>query len=379
FQAPDSGNANAGRELFAFMPTEAMAVLQQNDPASGRYPYWDPEYDHAYSVDGELTVADVKDGETWKTILVGTMGRGGKSIFALDVTDPTSPSLLWEKRSNDAAIGNLMGNALGRPIIAAVAANDWRVFLGNGPNNQGETAALIMLDVISGANRGSMNTATGSNNGLSAVNVWDAYGATEGAPRDGYFDTVYAGDMEGNLWKFDVRTGGTAAKLIAAGTTQPITAAPLVASNPYSPPDTWVFFGTGKYLSMADINETANANVQSWYGVIDRGTTVAKTSLNPVRITVEDSVGRVIERAGAAGTNGWYINLVSPAATAGGDPVKRGERMVLPNFFQGMSLIGTTRFPDSTDPCAPAGKGFTMAIDPFTGGRLSNPFFDIDG
>ncbi|MGY1410327.1 pilus assembly protein [Luteimonas sp. A611] len=383
FQAPDAldttNAGDGGKELFAFMPTEAMSVLTQLDASTNKYPNWHPEYDHAYSMDGEITVADVKDGTTWKTILVATMGRGGKSIFALDVTDPTNPSLLWEKRSDDAAIGNLMGNALGRPIIAAVAAGDWRVFLGNGANNQAERSALIMLDAISGVNKGSMDTGIGSNNGLSAVNVWDAYGASEGAPRDGYFDSVYAGDMEGNLWKFDVRSGGTATRLFAAGTTQPITAAPLVASNPYSPPDTWVFFGTGQYLSMADINETANANVQSWYGIIDRGSTVAKTSLNAVRITAEDSVGRVIERAGAAGTNGWYINLVSPAATAGGDPVTRGERMVLPNFFQGMSLIGTTRFPDSTDPCAPAGKGFTMAIDPFTGGRLSNPFFDIDG
>ena len=376
FQAPDAADttnaANGGRELFAFMPTEAMGVLRQNNPATNRYPYWHPEYDHAYSVDGELTVADVKDGATWKTVLVGTMGRGGKSVFALDVTDPAAPVLLWEKGPSDVSS---LGNVLGRPLIAKVAEGDWRVFLGNGPNNAADRSALVMFNVING-NATVIDTAATGSQGLSAVNVWDAHGATEADLRDGLFDTVYAGDMGGNMWKFKLTTN-TATRLFTAGATQPITAAPLVASNPYNPPDTWLFFGTGQYLSMADINDAANENVQSWYGVIDRGSEVAKATLNRVRITAQDSVGRVIERAGAAGTNGWYIDLQSPEEAAG-TVAPRGERMVLPNFFQGMVLIGTSRFPDSTDPCAPAGKGFTMAIDPFTGGRLSNAFFDID-
>ncbi|KAF1703644.1 pilus assembly protein [Pseudoxanthomonas suwonensis] len=376
FQAPDSGNANAGRELFAFMPTEAMAVLQQNDPASGRYPYWDPEYDHAYSVDGELTVADVKDGETWKTILVGTMGRGGKTIFALDVTDPDNPKLLWEKTGSDSQVGFLLGNALGRPIIAKVADGDWRVFLGNGPNSTSDASALIMLDVITGANRGSRSTGVAGDNGLGPVNVWDDHGTVVPSKPDGNFDTVYAGDMRGNLWKFDLDANSTTL-LFTTRTGQPITVAPLVARNPYRPPETWLFFGTGRYLSMADTSVSANAVVQSWYGIIDRGTLVAHNSLNQSTIDYEDSKGRVISKVAAAGTNGWYIDLQSPEE-ADGTVAARGERMVVPNFFQGMALIGTTRFPDSNDPCAPSGKGFTMAIDPFTGGRLNGAFFDID-
>jgi Tfp pilus tip-associated adhesin PilY1 len=42
--------------------------------------------------------------------------------------------------------------------------------------------------------------------------------------------------------------------------------------------------------------------------------------------------------------------------------------MVVSNFFQGTALIGTTRIPDSGDVCSPSGKGFVMAINPFTGG-----------
>ncbi|WP_024869837.1 pilus assembly protein [Pseudoxanthomonas suwonensis] len=375
FKAPDSctgANAECGKELFAFMPTEAMNVLKQNDPATNKYPYWDPEYDHAYSVDGEITVADVKDGNTWKTVLVGTMGRGGKTIFALDVTNPASPALLWEKTASDAAVGSYLGNALGRPIIAKVADGDWRVFLGNGPNSTSGQSALIMLDVMSGENANTKSTGSGGDNGLSAVNVWDDHGTLIPSKPDGNFDTVYAGDMNGNLWKFNL-DDNTVTKLFTTQTGQPITAAPLVARNPYNPPETWVFFGTGRYLSMADTSAAANAITQSWYGIIDRDATVTLNTLNRSSITHQDNIGRVIEKVGAPGTNGWYIDLEYPAGTP------NGERMVLPNFFQGMALIGTTRYPDSTDPCAPSGRGYTMAIDPFTGGRLGSAFFDMNG
>ncbi|WP_372015308.1 pilus assembly protein [Pseudoxanthomonas sp. 10H] len=383
FKAPDASvactatGADCGKELFAFMPTEAMSVLKQLDASTNKYPYWDPEYDHAYSVDGELTVADVKDGSTWKTVLVGTMGRGGKTVFALDVTDPASPVLLWEKTAADAAIGTLLGNSLGRPIIAKVATGDWRVFLGNGPNSTAGTSALIALDVMTGANDGTVNTNIGSpNNGLSPVNVWDAYGTTIPSTPDGNFDTVYAGDMSGAMWKFDL-AAGDATKLYQTRTGQPITAAPLAARNPYSPPDTWLFFGTGRYLSMTDTSTASNQVVQTWYGIIDRDELVTESNLRDVSIQYQDSVGRVIEKVAAPGTDGWYIDLQSPEEAAG-TATARGERMVVPNFFQGMALVGTTRFPDSNDPCSPTGKGFTMAIDPFTGGRLGNAFFDMN-
>ena len=56
-----------------------------------------------------------------------------------------------------------------------------------------------------------------------------------------------------------------------------------------------------------------------------------------------------------------------------------GERMVVPNLFQGGALIGTTRIPDSSNICQPSGKGFVMAINPFTGARLDLTFFDLNG
>ncbi len=346
-------NANTGKELFAFVPTEAMAKL------TGTQKFTDPAYEHAYTVDGAMTAADWYDGAKWRTALIGTMGRGGKSIFALDVTDPAAPTLMWEV--NDSSLGN----NLGQPIVSQVANGDWRVLLGNGPNSTDGIAKLVMIDLADG-DVSTISTAVGGDNGLSGINAWSAAG-------NGLVDTVYAGDLKGNLWRFKL-SSSSASLLYAAGASKPITAAPLVAVNPKTL-QTWVFVGTGRYLNSAD---RANKGVQTWYGLIDKGSTIAGVAgLEEVSVLNEGKVGdydvRVLERVAAAGVDGWYMNLLPSTGVAA------GERMVVPNFFQGLTLIGTTRIPDSADVCSPTGKGYTMAIDPFTGGRLSGGFFDANG
>ena len=297
-------------------------------------------------------------------MLVGTLGRGGRSVFALDVTNPSDPKLLWEKDATDIPA---LGNNLGQPIIAQIGDGDWRVLLGNGPNGSGDKAQLVMVGVGSG-NVSTIDTLVGYNNGMSGINAWSSTG-------NGFVDTVYGGDLKGNMWKMSGLTGvSTVATLFSAGASQPITATPLVAKNPATL-ETWVFFGTGSYLNSADI---ANKNVQTWYGIIDKGTLpVIKSNLRSTTVLAEGLVSgvnsRALESYSAAGAGGWYFDLVSPGA--GG---QRGERMVVPNFFQGLALIGTTRIPDSKDVCSPSGTGFTMAISPFTGGRLAQSFFDVN-
>lgn len=344
-------NANTGREMFAFVPTEGMSKLH------GAGNYSDPNYEHKYTVDGSLTAADWYNGSSWKTVVVGTMGRGGKSVFAFDVTNPASPTLMWE--INNAAFGN----NIGQPIVAQVADGDWRVLLGNGPNSTAGIAQLVMIRLSNGT-VSTVSTGVGADNGLSGVNAWSSHG-------DGIVDTVYAGDLKGNLWRFNP-VAGSVSLMYAAGATKPITATPLVARNPRTL-QIWVFVGTGRYLNSADV---ASKSVQTWYGLIDRGSTITN-GLNSVSILAEGQVGgrdvRVLDRLTTTGTNGWYMNLLPPSGTP------QGERMVVPNFFQGLTLIGTTRIPESDDVCSPSGKGFTMAIDPFTGGRLSGGFFDVNG
>lgn len=354
-------NANTGLETFAFVPKAAKAKLLQ---------YTSPSYQHQFFVDGELTVADVYDSSSskWRSILVGTMGRGGRGAFALDVTDPANISLLWDKTQDD--IGDL-GNNLGKPIIAQFSDGTWYAFLGNGPNSSTGTAKLIAIPVITGSGAISVSTNTATDNGMSGVLAWSSL-------NNSLVDSLYGGDLKGNMWKITANSAGkpgVASLVFAAGASKPITAAPAGAKDPATGL-MWIFFGTGKYLTDADL---ASKSLQTWYGLIDRGSTISGTAgLNKVAITGEGTVNgikvRTIQEQPTAGHDGWYMDLRYPDTTAG----QQGERMIVPNFFQGTALIGTTRIPDSNDVCTPSGKGFVMAINPFTGGRLPQSFFDLD-
>lgn len=359
-------NAQTGAEVFAFMPRQVVSSMAA---------YAQPNYEHRYLVDGELTVADVydSDAQIWRTVLVGTMGRGGRGMFALDVTNPADPKLLWELSSSNSGA---FGNNLGKPIIAQVANGDWRVLLGNGPNSSSGLAQLIAVRAVNGQDFLATSLGADASNGLSGVNVWSS-------TRGGFSDRVYAGDLRGNLWRISYAAGSfsSATRLFTAERTtnvrQPITATPLVARRPNTD-ETWIFFGTGQYLNAADL---ANKQVQSWYGLKDPGgtTAITRASLRQISILAEDVIDgtpvRGIERYSTLDSQaGWYMDLQSPGATP------EGERMVVPNRFRGFALIGTTRIPDSGDICSPTGKGFVMAIDPFGGGRLSGgSFFDVDG
>jgi type IV pilus assembly protein PilY1 len=370
-----------GVETFAYVPN---AALNANLKA-----YTVPKYAHQYSVDGEVTSASVYISGAWKQILVGTMGRGGRGIFALDVTDPANVKLLWDKTG--ANIPEL-GNNLGQPIIAQVADGDWRVILGNGPNSSAGTtpvspagAAQLLMVKLSDGSATPVNLGGSVDNGLSAPLVWNANPST-----DPFFDTAYAGDLKGNVWKVTGLSTASPVKLKlftatdAGGKAQPITAAPLGAIRPTST-EMWLFFGTGRYLGNGDLG---NTDVQTWYGIKDANALITSRSSLVKRDILAETTGDLTAvpptfggRAISAGTaseltskSGWYLDLVSPGV--GG---QRGERMVVPNVFQGLALRGTTIIPNAGDPCNTAGQGFDMAIDPFTGGRLSGGFYDING
>lgn len=379
-----TGQAGSGVETFAYVP---KTVIE-----NGLGELASPAYDHRYFVDGEMTVADAYDGSNWRTILIGTLGAGGvaknrtttnNAIFALDVTDPGDVKFLWEK--NSTAISKL-GNNLGKPVIAQIANGDWSVLLGNGPNSTGGKAQLISVDLFSGTVK-STEMSADIDNGLSAVRAWDSDG-------DGITDTVYAGDLQGNLWKVTglVNNSWTVAKLFraldASNTPQPITSSPLAGRSPYSQ-EIWLFVGTGQYLNTGDLT---NTSVQTWYGINDDGstTTASRANLLERKILLDKDVdvdadgvadisARVIEagaREDLAGKRGWYIDLYQVAAN--GTRSALGERMVTPNQFQGSALIGNTRIPDASDPCNPTGRGVIMSIDPFTGARLVETYFDIN-
>lgn len=356
-------NATTGAEVFAYLPeavvNSSLATLSS------------PDYSHRYFVDGELTAADAYIGTTWKSILVGSLGRGGKALFGVDITSPSgigASSMLWEVSPAS------LGQNIGKPVIGRLPDGHWAAIFGNGYNSASQQAALIMVNLADGSVT-TINTgvgSTGNPNGLAAAYLWDSN-------NDGGFETAYAGDLQGNVWRFDL-TSNTPTKLFQAtdesGTSQPITAGVRVSRDPETG-KTWVFFGTGKFLGDSD---PPNRQVQTWYGLIDDKTFIpGRSQLIKRSILVDTNVGtntsRTISSGSSAeltGKNGWYIDL----ATGGSN---QGERMVLPNQLLGsISLIGVTLIPVG-DECNPGGSGYVMAIDPFTGSRLGFSFFDFNG
>jgi len=354
-------NANTGQEVFAFIPKAAIA--------NGLASYASPTYTHKYFVDGDIAIADVYDTGTssWRTILVGTMGRGGPGVFALDVTTPTAAgiTLLWDKDGSDIP-GGVMGKNIGKPVIAQTASGVWKVLIGNGPDSTAGTAQLVAINVLTGATT-TVATGGATSNGLSAVLARDTDG-------DKFADTVYAGDLTGRLLKISNLGGAPAVSTVfnavdPSNVAQPITGAPLAGKDPATG-ITWIFFGTGQYLTDTDPGTT---QTQSWYGIQDLGVAPLRSDLMQRSVVNQAALSgftvRTVSLGSASdmvGKKGWYMNLPSS-----------GERMVVPNQFQGGALIGTTRIPDNSDVCQPSGKGFIMAINPFTGARLDQTFFDV--
>lgn len=383
-----STGTDKGKELFAFIPnatsTSSLARLKT---------LADPNYAHQYFVDGPVVVSSYADSPG-KNYLVGTLGRGGKGVYFLDVTAPTtfSTSNITTEYPGSTVDAD-MGFVLGRPLIANLAIGTSLTnavstpvaIVSNGINSASGDPVLYVFNLATGALIKKINAQalTGdNNNGLSQPRGWD-----EDADR--LLDYVYAGDLKGNIWKFDFSSVKVAdwglhvegdpffVATDSAGTRQPITGGLSVSLNPadFKP---WVFFGTGKYIEASDLTTTA---VQTLYGVKDLGVAVGARSSNLQQRTlvasgtIDNLPVRAFQANGALdpAKKGWYVDLPAPTTT----PPTPAERMIGDPFLLGTALVAASIVP-SSNPCG-GGTGFINAIDAFTGTSVSSPFFDVDG
>lgn len=365
-------DARTGQEKFAFVP----GGIDWSEWAK----LADPQYAHRWFVDGPVVVS-TRAQTGGRNILVATLGRGGKGLFALDVTTPSSFSggdFEWSAYT-DAD----MGFVLGRPIITRLNNGDVGVIVSNGINSSNGRPALFVYKLSTGALLKKITigaAAPGADNGLSAPRSWDLDG-------NGTVDLIFAGDLQGNVWKFDLSGNAPATWKVAgggspiftakdaSGNRQPIVAAPAVGVDP-NDFTRWVFVATGRLLSTGDLADT---KVQSMYGLIDSGSISGRSQLQQRQIiALGSSAGRSVRGFEPVGTlpsgkKGWYVDFVKPP---GG--TREGERVVSDLFLFGSALISATAIP-SDDPCEPGGRGFVNAIDAFSGTSLNNAFFDVNG
>lgn len=245
-------SATDGREKLAYVPRGVIPTLKE---------LADPNYQHRYYVDGSPMTGDIQDGTEWKTLLVGTLGAGGKGYFVLNVTNPanfteananTLVQLDRTRGSNEAApvcstltgttqtscearveedkdIGNITAQPTRNPAnlqeamqITRMNNGRWAVLMGNGYNSTNQRPVLLVQYLDQGQELVRIQTtthATGSgmaqDNGLASPSLIDLNG-------DGTVDVAYAGDNLGNLWKFDLTSDSASQWAVQFGTNIPL-------------------------------------------------------------------------------------------------------------------------------------------------------------
>ncbi len=372
-RAGETTTSNGGSELFAFIPNSVFNNLIE---------LTDPAYSHKYYVDGTPRVSDAWISGAWKTIAVGTTGAGGKSVFALNVTDPgnmSSNSVMWEFSHPS------MGYTMGQPALVALPNEKFGVIVSSGYHDTAPTDGKVwILDAETGAIIREITLPTRGNLGSPLAADTD-YNQVA--------DRLYVADTLGNVWRIDLAgsnpsswaipsTLGSNPLFIAknqSGTRQAITAPLASAFNDKN--QHMVFFGTGSFYRNGD-NEIPNTPaIETFYGIIDKGTAIdGRSTLLKQSILRESTITNGLKaRAVSANTltnqNGWFMDLGWIEGT--GATGAKGERVIAKATLRSDRVIYSTMTP-SADPCAFGGQSFIMSMNLSSGARLNYPFFDTN-
>jgi len=393
-----------GSELFAYVPSLVYAgptgtPLINGLPALANLNGVSTNnYSHHFYVDQTPQVADVDftligNGTTtpvsttttakWHTMLVGGLGHGGMGIYALDITavpaavDTTtttgpaietseSAKVLWEFTDPD------MGYSYGAPVIVKTRKYGWVVLMTTGYDNVGSGqdghGKLYILNAKTGALIQTIDTGVGTT--TSPAGLTQATGYTQNVA-DGTIEQVYAGDLLGNVWRFDLSepaldaTGNVtpayptpttpfATLTDSAGNPQPITTAPRIELSTDSTglgTLRWVFVGTGQFLALSDLSNTQQ---QTMYALRDgTGVTPSTTGVPLKRSVLTVNSNLLLGLTSLTdSSSGWYYDLLGTAGTNGGT-----ERIVInPNAAAGVFVIAWTTLTPSSDPCSLLGS-----------------------
>jgi len=396
-------DAATGNELWAYVPgslVDAPLSATRPDTSSLVGLAQQALFQHRFYVNGTPTATDVDLSNTalnqptpsapqWATVLVGGLARGGRGYYALNVTDPTAGSdadvaakLMWEfpNANTNATTRNNLGFSYGVPLNVKTRAVGWVTLLTSGYNNGSDTGGdgsgyLFVLNTATGQVLRQLRTGAGSSSSPSGLARVSAFLASPGT--DDTVDFVYGGDLQGNVWRFDLSGASSASwnvtKLAtladASGTPQPVTTAPeLGVVNGKR----IVYVGTGRYLGASDVPGTpgASANAtqqQSFYGLMDdqSGTPIA----TPLR-------GQLVAQSATPAPNGEINITTNPVnlATKRGwvldfAPSPSGERSTTSPVLFGGVLSFTTNTP-SSDSCLPGGSSNLYFLNYSTGGAI---------
>jgi type IV pilus assembly protein PilY1 len=280
-------STNNGTEVLAYMPAAVVNTIHSTTP---ELDLSNPQYGHNFFVDAPPGSGDLFYGGVWHTWLTGGLGAGGAAIYALDIT---SPGTFQESRAANIVVGEWsptniscsnallcganLGNTYGSPMIRRMHNGMWAVIFGNGFNSASGDAGIYIMTIDPSTAAKTfyyLSTGkTGSGDGIANVSPVDLDG-------DHVVDYIYAGDVLGNVWRFDVTSGSPSswgvsgsAPLFSTSSGQPITGSLLVAvinNTAVGGSQIMVSFGTGQQTLLTNSTPTTFATAtQALYAVWD--------------------------------------------------------------------------------------------------------------
>lgn len=456
----DSATDN-GQEVLSYIP---FAVLQDfNSQVNTDMDYAYPGYGHNFYVDATPGTGDVFYNNGWHTWLASGLGTGGRGLFVLDITQPNNfataspgsvvmgdytfanapynpsppappPGFVGLNVTGTNSYEATAGDISGTPIIRLMNNGDYAIISGNGlGSSDGEAGIYVMLiSPTSGSVVKTLFMGTGAGSPSNPDGI--EYVSSSDMNSSHFVDYLYAGDEQGNVWRFDVTSDtsanwhvstygqGVPTPLFTTAAGQPITTQVLVDSNimPNGTPQIMIQFGTGQFTPITNTSAPTYApGQQSIYGVWDwdmsgwnslpgatqytflptsavasplgpgnlaqqtitsTGTTTNTTtavqgetlSANPVCWEGSSNIG------GCSTYNqfGWYLNLSSYTPQNSSTPLY--EQVIYnPTLNEGAAVFNTAIPPFVNAQVCATGlqTGYTMAFDPLTGGPVPNGYF----
>jgi type IV pilus assembly protein PilY1 len=376
----ESTAATAGREIFAYVPSALFAGPTGSPAVTGLAHRGDPDFSHRFLVDAKASSFDIDLGRTvggtgagtgWRSLLVGGLGKGGKSYYALDITDPAGMTseavvkdhVLWEFSHAD------LGFTFGEAVAVKTKKYGWVLIFGSGYNNSDGKGYFFIVNPRNGALIEKISTGVGTATNQAGLAHVGAFVLDR---TDGTADAVYAGDLLGNLWRLDLRGTPTtyptpvllARLLDSSNQPRPVTSRPVLITHPTTN-KRWITVGTGRFLHADD---TSSPQMQAMYAIMD-GDGAAFNATAPAGFTFPIGSSKLRELTNLtqpvtlnlATEIGWYAEL---GTAIGSGP---GWRVITnPTSFYGQVEF-TTMLPDNADACRPSGKSRVYVIDLGTG------------
>jgi len=449
FKKAEMQGTNLGEESWAFIPKNALPYLQY---------LIREDYCHLYYVDATPVLFDASIGttscaatnywdcprtvSTWRTVLVGGMRQGGackaaatangvavpaaglgySSYFALDVTDPVNPKLLWEFAPTDGSLGlATTGPAImrisARNFTATTSTPDqskngrWFAVFASGPTGpvdsvfrqfKGHSDQNLKLFVVDLAGPGSGNSWTlNTNYWVKDTLIPNAFGGSLSNGNVDYDldyqdDVLYLGYTksevatptattqwnDGGILRYVTREN-LAGNAIAGTALNPANwelstvrdgLGPITASvahlahyaAKYATPDkAYLYAGAGRYFFNTTEGVDDSDTVRKLYGLTEPCLTSILSNISCSTSntgTLEDVSSNA---SPVLNTNGWYITLDASTSTSG------SERLITDPLASSMGAVFLTSFKPKKDACSFGGSTYLWAVKYDTGGTAA--------